>query len=149
MVLGFVVVYQAATFEQTAITTLPLEQLNVQAYVPQTPTPIPPTPTPLPPKPTATPDTTGGAAAPTTWEGGIGAIFDSECSACHGAVAGLSLQTYADAMKGGSSGAVIKPGDPDGSLVVVKMKEGGHPGTFTDDEMALVLDWIKANAPEK
>ena len=148
MVLGFVLVYQVATFEKTAITTLPKNQIG-EVYVPQTPTPIPPTPTPLPPKPTATPDKTGAALPPQTWASGVGAIFDTNCSACHGAVAGLSLQTYADAMKGSTSGAVIKPGDPDTSLVVTKIKDGNHAGKFSADELQVVISWIKAKAPEK
>jgi cytochrome b subunit of formate dehydrogenase len=148
MVLGFVLVYEVATFESTAITTLPKNQIG-EVYVPQTPTPIPPTPTPLPPKPTATPDTTGAALPPQTWASGVGAIFDTNCSACHGAVAGLGLQTYADAMKGGVSGAVIKPGDPDTSLVVTTVKGGDHAGKFSADELQVVISWIKANAPEK
>lgn len=147
MVLGFVLVYEVATFEKTAITTLPRDQIG-EVYVPQTPTPIPATPTPLPPKPTATTDTSGVVTAPTTWDGGVGAIFDSDCSACHGAVSGLSLQTYADAMKGGDSGVVITAGDPDNSLVITKTKDGSHPGQFASDELQVVIDWIKANAPE-
>jgi hypothetical protein len=148
MVLGFVLVYEVATFEQTAITTLPKNQIG-EVFVPQTPTPIPATPTPLPPKPTATTDTTGAVKAPTTWDGGVGAIFDSDCSACHGAVAGLSLQTYADAMKGGSNGAVIIAGNPDTSPVITKTKDGSHSGKFSSDELKVVIDWIKAGALEK
>jgi cytochrome b subunit of formate dehydrogenase len=159
VVVALLVIFEFTTAESTAITTLPVEQ-RAEIYVPQTPTPIPPTPT-VEVKPTATPDTSakagatatpngsGEAAATHTWDNGIGAIFDADCSACHGTVAGLNLQSYADAMKGSSSGPVILPGDPDNSLVIKKTKDGGHSGKFSADELQAVIDWIKASAPEK
>ena len=148
VVVGFMAVYQFTTSEKTAITTLPVNEIG-QVFVPQTPTPLPPTPTPLPPKPTATTDTTGAAKPASTWDGGIGAIFDANCTACHGTVAGLSLQTYANAMKGGTSGPAITAGSPDQSLVINKTKDGNHSGKFSADELQLITAWIKAGALEK
>ena len=141
-------VYQFTTSEKTAITTLPVNQIG-EVYVPQTPTPIPATPTPLPPKATATTDTTGASKPASTWDGGIGAIFDANCTACHGTTAGLSLKTYTDAMKGGSSGPAIIAGNPDQSLVITKTKDGNHSGKFSADELQLIISWIKAGALEK
>jgi hypothetical protein len=41
------------------------------------------------------------------------------------------------------------PGDPDASQVVIKQAAGGHPGQFSEEELAQVIDWIAAGAPEK
>ena len=83
--------------------------------------------------------TTGGAE---TWDGGISALFKSRCGACHGTSGGFSAATYADVTK------QLKPGDPDNSAIV-KVQQGSHPGKFTADELARVIAWIKAGAPEK
>src|SRR5438270_6460253 len=45
-------------------------------------------------------------------------IFRDKCIACHDpdkAKGGLTLNNYTKVMAGGSSGEVVKPGDPDGS----------------------------------
>lgn len=142
--------------EQTALTTTERKIPTIQVYVPQTPTPaptqtptLPPTKTPFPALTTA--DTEQPASASSlTWDNTIGAIFQSECGTCHGsaATAGLILTDYADAMKGGSSGVVILPGDGADSLLVAKQQAGGHPGQLTSDEIDQVIDWINAGAPE-
>ena len=147
VIVSIAVILVFTTGESTAITTLPVEERG-QIYVPQTPTPFPPTPT-IEIKPTATPNASGDLVVPITWNGGIGAIFDANCSACHGSVSGLSLQSYANAMKGGSTGAVIVPGNPDTSLVISKTKDGGHSGKFSAAELQAVIAWIKAGALEK
>jgi hypothetical protein len=45
--------------------------------------------------------------------------------------------------------SAIKPGDPDQSLLVQVQQKGGHPGQLTPDELATIIAWIKAGAPEK
>jgi hypothetical protein len=69
---------------------------------------------------------------------------------CHGAAAsgGLNLSTYADAMQGGSSGPAIVPGDSANSLLVTVQQSGDHPGQLTPEELAQVIEWIDAGAPE-
>ncbi len=152
-------VYGFVNAEQTALTTIQRVAPTIQVYVPQTLTPAPTlTPTPIPtdtPIPTqtevgATPGTSAPASA-STWDSAIGAMLQTKCGACHGssATAGLNLSTYADALKGGNSGPVIIPGDSDNSLLVKKQLAGGHYGQLSADELALVIDWIKAGAPEK
>ena len=65
-------------------------------------------------------------------------------------MAGLNLTTYATALKGGKDGAVIVPGDPANSLLV-KKQSGSTPhfGQLSASELQLVIEWIKAGAPEK
>jgi len=162
MLLG---VYGFVNAESTALTTIERQVPTVVVFVPQTPTPaptqtptLPATETPLPiPSPTgaqptadSTPSTPAVASA-LTWDNSIGALFQAKCTACHGAGAlgGLNLSTYADAMKGGASGPVIVPGDGANSLLVTRQQAGGHPGQLTPEEIAEVIEWIDAGALEK
>jgi cytochrome c5 len=90
------------------------------------------------------------APANPTFDNFIGALFGSRCTACHGdnPSAGLKLSTYADAMKGGKDGKVILPGDSANSLLV-KIQSEKHFANFSSEELALIIQWIDAGAPEK
>ena len=156
MLLG---VYGFVSAEQTALTTVERQVPTVVVFVPQTPTPAP-TQTPTSPatetalpSPTGAEPTPGGTALASdlTWDSAIGAVLQAKCAACHGAGAlgGLNLSTYADAMKGGLSGPVIVPGDGENSLLVIRQQAGGHPGQLTPEEIAQVIEWINAGALEK
>ena len=136
-------IYKFANFEVTAITTVPKGE-TAQIYVPVTPTPRP---SPTPP-PTLVP---GAEVSAMTWDVYFSGLFRNRCSTCHGMtnVAGLSLSTYLDALKGGTSGPSIIPGDPDNSSIVQKQSSGSHPGQLTIDELDQVIAWIIAGAPEK
>ncbi len=89
----------------------------------------------------------GGSEA---WTGGIDQLINTKCAACHvnSQAGNLSLKTYADAVQGGKSGAAIVPDDPDKSVLVQVQQKGGHPGQFTPEEVARIVTWIKAGAPE-
>jgi cytochrome b subunit of formate dehydrogenase len=132
--------YKFATFEVTAISTIPPE-VKVPIYVPFTPTPSPI------PVPTAT----SGPSELTSWDGGISQLFNSSCGTCHvqGSLGGLSLATYQSALKGGDKGPAIVPGDPTSSVLVQVQSAGGHPGQLSQTELDQVIQWIKAGAPEK
>jgi cytochrome b subunit of formate dehydrogenase/mono/diheme cytochrome c family protein len=170
-VLGLIMlggVYGFVNAETTAVTTVARQVPTVQVFVPWTPTPaptltatLPPTETPLPTltatlgtpatETTGTPATAPAAASALTWDNTIGAVLGGKCTTCHGAaaMAGLNLSTYADAMKGGQDGTVITPGDAANSLIVQKQQAGGHPGQLTPEEIAQLVEWINAGAPEK
>lgn len=127
----------------TAITEVPSGEIAL-IYDPVTPTPRP-TPTPAP-----TP--IGGAqAGANTWDGEYFALFKNRCGGCHvsGNLGGLSLATYQGALDGGKSGPGIVPNDPQGSSVVIVQEAGGHPGQLSADELAEIIAWIEAGAPEK
>jgi formate dehydrogenase gamma subunit len=164
MLLG---IYGFVSAEQTALTTTERQAPTIEVFVPWTPTPAP-TQTPTAPAtqtspptvspttgPEGTPDSTPATpvapASDLTWDNSIGALFQAKCTACHGAGAlgGLNLSTYADAMQGGASGPVILPGDSANSLLVTKQQAGGHPGQLTPEEIAQVIEWIEAGALEK
>jgi len=140
-------VYGFVMAEQTALTTLPPRE-RVDVFVPQTPTPT------FAPAPTSTSPPLNTASPPglaPTWDGAVSVLLQQRCSECHstGAMGGLNLGTYAGAMIGGASGPVILPGDAAGSLLVLKQQAGGHPGQLTPEELALIIAWIAAGAPEK
>ena len=144
-------VYGFVNAEQTALTTTERRIPTIEVYVPQTATPAPTqTETPLP-APTIAGTEQPVSSIASTWDGGIGAIFQTKCGLCHDATAtaGLNLSTYADALKGGGTGAVIVAGDSDNSLLVTKQLAGGHPGQLTPEEILQVIEWIKAGALEK
>jgi cytochrome b subunit of formate dehydrogenase len=156
--------YYFVGYETTAVTTLPV-RATVQVYVPQTATPMPtptststkapPSPTPTPSEGTpamVTPSTPSTAASAVTWDSAIGPLFTQKCLMCHGPTAsgGLKLYTYADAMKGGGSGAVFTPGDSANSPMIIKFESGNHPYVvLTPDELALIKAWLDAGALEK
>jgi formate dehydrogenase gamma subunit len=97
------------------------------------------------------PETSGSSAAPLTYEGAILPLFIDRCGACHGdtSLGGLNLTVYANVLQGGSSGVAIVPGDPAAGKLIEVQEAGGHPGQLSEDELALVKQWIEANAPEK
>lgn len=154
--------------EDTALTTVPpQDSQQVEVFIPWTSTPRPtststsaPTNTPLPtatvevsPTVEGTPsagETPAAAAPAVTWDGAIGSLFQGKCATCHGSSGGLSLETYADAMKGGGSGAAFTAGDSANSFMIVKFEGGKHPfAELTAEQLAQVKAWIDAGALEK
>jgi len=129
-------VYQFVTFEQTAIETISHRE-EIAAFNPLTPTPLP----------TLRPTATQAGLLP-IWEGNIGVVFEERCSDCHGVIAGLDLASYGGALKGGSSGPAVVPGDPENSLLVIKQSKQ-HPGQLSEFELNVLKEWIAAGAPEK
>lgn len=98
----------------------------------------------------------GAAGAETTFTE-VGAIFGERCVKCHsgaGAPMGLDLSSYAAALSGGWSGAVVEAGNPDSPLLrrirgdaTPRMPLDGPP--FLDKaQIALVADWVAAGLPE-
>ena len=156
-------IYGFVNAENTALTTVERQVPTVVVFVPQTPTPAPTLTPTLPATETSLPTSSPTGAQPTTdstpstpasaltWDNAIGPLLQAKCAACHGAGAlgGLNLSTYADAMKGGASGPVIIPGDGANSLLVTKQQAGGHPGQLTPEEIAQVIEWIDAGALEQ
>jgi cytochrome b subunit of formate dehydrogenase/cytochrome c5 len=143
-------VYGFVNTEETALTTIPPQPTQIPVYVPQTPTPVPtqpPTPTPLPA--TATPEVQAALAAGPSWAD-VAPLFEAKCGACHGTadLTGLALDSYANVMAGGNDGPVIIPGDSANSVLYAVQVAGGHPGMFSEDELAVVQDWIDAGAVE-
>jgi formate dehydrogenase gamma subunit len=129
------------TFEDTAIATVPPPE-DVTVFAPLTPTPFP---TPLP---TATPL----PVVKLTWSDGMADLFGSKCADCHSSenpLGGLDVTGYEALVAGGANGPGIVPGDPNAGTVMARQATGDHPGQFTTDELALVREWIEADAPQE
>ena len=128
------------TFEQSAITTVPPGEV-ADPFVPQTPTPAP----------TRAAAPTLAGVLPASWRGQFEGLFRDRCGGCHGitSVGGLSLADYDSALQGGGSGPGIVPGDAQASWLVRIQTQGGHPGQLTSEELAEVIDWIEAGAPQQ
>lgn len=84
----------------------------------------------------------------------VATIFEKRCVECHNAdekKGGLSLQTRADLLTGGDSGAAIDPGKAAGS-VLLDMISGDKPempktgAKLTAEEVVAVSKWIAAGA---
>jgi cytochrome b subunit of formate dehydrogenase/mono/diheme cytochrome c family protein len=134
-------IYGFLTIENTSPITTILPGENAPIYSHRTPTPAPTQP--------AAP--TASAPLALTWNDFAGPLFAQKCTACHGAAAvgGLNLSTFADALKGGSSGLVIVPNDSANSKLIQLQQAGGHPGQLSAEEIAQISAWIDAGAPEK
>jgi hypothetical protein len=112
----------------------------IEAGAPEVVSPTGPAPTPAP------------GVEVESWNDAF-VIFTAKCTMCHINVqaGNLSLKTYQDALKGGKSGAAIVPGDPDQSMLVTTQQGTTHPslGMLSPEELADIIAWIEAGAPEK
>lgn len=99
-----------------------------------------------------------GAAPDSFYAQHIDPVFDAKCVSCHGESkvdGGLRLDTYDRVMRGGKDGAVIRPGDPDKSLLMMRVTlpaghkkfmpaEGKPP--LNPEEIAWIRAWISQGA---
>jgi hypothetical protein len=76
--------------------------------------------------------------------------MEAKCGACHGTadLTGLALDSYANTMAGGANGAIVVPGDSANSVLYTLQAAGGHPGTFSPEELVIVQEWVDAGAVE-
>ncbi len=80
--------------------------------------------------------------------------FNKNCITCHGENGneGVDLRTYESVMKGGEPGPIVKPGDPEASLLVHVLrashgkKQMPPKGPLPEEQIAKVEAWIKAGA---
>ncbi len=91
------------------------------------------------------------------FESKIRPLFVNHCYECHSAdvkaKAGLYLDSKAAMLKGGDSGAAIKPGDPGGSLFLQRIKSAVDPmppngPQLTADQIADLEAWVRQGAPD-
>jgi hypothetical protein len=76
------------------------------------------------------------------------------CNGCHGDAGGLSLRSYKDLIMGGNLGAIVIPGNADGSLLfhfldgrrgeAHRMPKEGRP--LSADQMEVLRRWINEGA---
>lgn len=106
----------------------------------------------------ATAEDTAAAKTPKiTYDDHVVEIFRSRCFKCHNQErkkGDLALNTYSLAMAGGSSGSVIKPGEPDSSRLFALISHLEKPhmppkgGKLPDGILEIVRKWIADGAPE-
>jgi mono/diheme cytochrome c family protein len=103
----------------------------------------------------AAPQTPSSSPALIDYERQIRPIIEASCLECHSAdkrKGGLSLATYADALEGGRSGGVIRPGNSTDSLIVHRILGAVEPRMPKDElaldpaEAALIRLWIDQGA---
>ncbi len=88
---------------------------------------------------------------PLTYSATIGPLFELECGSCHGegGIQSLNLVEYAAAIMGGVSGPAVTPGDANSSLIIQRQTgDLPHFSQFSPEDLALVIEWINAGAPE-
>lgn len=94
----------------------------------------------------------GAPAAGSFYARHIDPVFETNCVACHGeskVKGGLRLDSYAALMKGGKDGSVIVPGQPDKSLLLVRVTLPPDHKEFMPAEgkpplAAEQVSWLKA-----
>jgi cytochrome b subunit of formate dehydrogenase len=130
-------IYGFVNSETTALSTIPPLSDPIPAYLPQTPTPMP---TKIPIE----------SVGPLTWDSYAGPLFLDKCTSCHGSIAlgGLSLETYAEALKGGNHGPAIVPSNSAESNLVL-IQSNPHAAQLSQEELDNIIQWIEAGAPEK
>lgn len=85
-------------------------------------------------------------------------LLVKRCYKCHSGAktnGGLALDSRAGWRKGGESGAVIVPGEPDASLLIqainyqsLEMPPKNAGGKLSDAEIAVLTKWVKMGAPD-
>jgi hypothetical protein len=92
-----------------------------------------------------------------TYADDVAPVFKQHCVNCHGAdkqKGDLSLATYAELQKGGSSGAVVVPGNPDKSRLFLLTDHRAEPKMPSEsqkipaEKIALLKLWIEQGAKE-
>jgi hypothetical protein len=107
--------------------------------------------------PAATSGLAADAKKKVTYADDVSAIFRNRCGSCHNGdkqKGGLNLDSYGTALRGGGSGTVIEPGDPDGSTLLGLINQTDEPKMppnspkIPDAEIALIRQWIEGGALE-
>ena len=88
------------------------------------------------------------------FENKVRPILANSCYDCHDETAkgGLRVDQKAAFFKGGKHGALIVPGDPDKSLLIIAVRQSGDlkmpkGGKLSDAEVASLTQWVKMGAP--
>ena len=92
-------------------------------------------------------------AGETTYERQIRPVFRKHCFDCHGAEekkeAELDLRLVRFMTRGGESGPAIVPNDPDGSLLIQRIRDGEMPpgeAKVSAAELAVLEQWVLTGA---
>lgn len=99
------------------------------------------------------------AGRPEFYTAKVKPILDANCGRCHEGMnhrGGLNISTREGMLKGGHTGTVLVPGDPDNSLIVRLIRHEGpkddpmpmppNRPKLSDADIAVVTHWVKAGA---
>jgi nitrate/TMAO reductase-like tetraheme cytochrome c subunit len=103
------------------------------------------------PPPASIPTPAAVAGGIPTFEANIQPILAVRCVMCHNSAnpsAGLSFDSFAEALTGGRDGAIILPGNSAGSLLI-QVQSGQHFASLLPEELELVRLWIDTGAQER
>lgn len=103
----------------------------------------------------------GAEGGPPVTQHDILPILQLRCTVCHGRrvqEGGLDLRSVKSLLRGGKSGPAAVPGDPEGSLIVRRVRAGEMPPPrrvvevsvkpMASSELALLERWIAAGMPQ-
>lgn len=86
----------------------------------------------------------------------VQSVFDANCLLCHGgegATLGLDLSSLEGTLAGSDRGAVVVPGDPEASELILRIRGDRQPRMpltgppwLSDDEIALLTAWVASGA---
>jgi len=141
------------TSEPTA-TPEPVSTATNTQEPPSTPTETPePTPTETPVPPTDTPQPVEESVQ-ASFAGDVLPVLERRCLQCHGGERvenGFSTQSHETLLEGSWNGAVIVPGDAEGSYLVDLIVSGEMPKRgprLLPAEIEKITAWIEAGAPK-
>ncbi|VTR95690.1 planctomycete cytochrome c : Protein containing planctomycete cytochrome C domain protein OS=Rhodopirellula baltica SWK14 GN=RBSWK_03829 PE=4 SV=1: PSCyt1 [Gemmata massiliana] len=131
----------------------PKKEPEVKPAEPKPKEPAPKPPEPKPPEPKKV------NVKPVSFKE-VSKVFVAHCNNCHGSVgkpkAGIDLRTVAAILKGGADGDIVKPGDPEKSVLYLSlMADASKPmppdgkQRPTEAEIKLVHDWIASGAKQR
>jgi hypothetical protein len=97
----------------------------------------------------------GPTAEPVAYAHEVAPLLSRWCVNCHSGRephGGLWLDSYEGVMRGGDTGPIVIPGDPDGSLLVAKIERRHRPAMpprrkLPPAAVRLIRAWIAAGAP--
>lgn len=99
-------------------------------------------------------NSSSGTLTPESFTQDVAPIFNQRCIKCHGdgqLNGGLDLTSYATLMRGGKKGAVIIPGNADGSLLVQYIRQGLMPKSsakLTQGQISIIENWVNGGAQD-
>src|SRR5205823_700502 len=91
------------------------------------------------------------------FESKVRPVLVSQCIKCHGPkkeMGGLRLDSAAALRKGGDNGPVVKPGNPDQSVLIQAIRRTGElkmppppSKALPEDAISALATWVKMGAP--
>ena len=99
--------------------------------------------------------TSTGAASGPSFTKDVMPILSDQCSSCHGEAGGWDAGSFDTVVNSGAHAPAVIAGDPDNSLLVLKIKgtqKDGNAmppkGGLSEQQIQTIVDWVKAGAKD-